>query len=96
MKKTSTILVNGNMIFKGHKLTIGLRSKIPAPAGRISTHVLATMPEWERLFLSDGAKGKGPGTPGLLREYLGNLGTRGRGSGHFLAVRALDAGSLAL
>src|SRR2546427_8070952 len=24
MKKTSTILVNGNMIFKGHKLTIGL------------------------------------------------------------------------
>src|ERR1700745_835266 len=24
MKKTSTIRVNGNMIFKGHKLTIGL------------------------------------------------------------------------
>ena len=24
MKKTSTIQVNGNMIFKGHKLTIGL------------------------------------------------------------------------
>ena len=24
MKKTSTVLVNGNMIFKGHKLTIGL------------------------------------------------------------------------
>jgi len=24
MKKTSTILVNGNMIFKGHRLTIGL------------------------------------------------------------------------
>src|SRR5271169_1707064 len=24
MKKTSTVRVNGNMIFKGHKLTIGL------------------------------------------------------------------------
>jgi predicted NBD/HSP70 family sugar kinase len=24
MKKTSTVGVNGNMIFKGHKLTIGL------------------------------------------------------------------------
>jgi hypothetical protein len=24
MKKTSTVRVNGNMIFKGHKLTLGL------------------------------------------------------------------------
>ena len=24
MKKTSTVRVNGNMIFKGHKLTIGM------------------------------------------------------------------------
>ena len=24
MKKTSTVRVNGNMIFKGHKLTMGL------------------------------------------------------------------------
>jgi hypothetical protein len=24
MKKTSTVRVNGNVIFKGHKLTIGL------------------------------------------------------------------------
>jgi hypothetical protein len=24
MKKTSTVRVNGNMIFKGHKLTIGV------------------------------------------------------------------------
>jgi hypothetical protein len=24
MRKTSTVRVNGNMIFKGHKLTIGL------------------------------------------------------------------------
>jgi hypothetical protein len=24
MKKTSTVRVNGNMIFKGHRLTIGL------------------------------------------------------------------------
>ena len=31
MKKTSTVRVNGNMIFKGHQLTIGLDSAI---AGR--------------------------------------------------------------
>ena len=24
MKKTSTVRINGNMIFKGHKLTIGV------------------------------------------------------------------------
>ena len=28
MKKTSTVRVNGNRIFKGHKLTIGLDLKI--------------------------------------------------------------------
>ena len=28
MKKTSTVRVNGNMIFKGHKLTIGWTSAI--------------------------------------------------------------------
>ena len=32
MKKISTVRVNGNMIFKGHKLTIGLASAITGRA----------------------------------------------------------------
>ena len=53
MKKTSTVRVNGNMIFKGHKLTIGLdlgdrssKYRVLDEAGEILLEQkLATTPE---------------------------------------------------
>src|SRR5579863_9418616 len=39
MKKTSTVRVNRNMIFKGHKLTIGLDLEVPKRTHRLVSRI---------------------------------------------------------
>ena len=91
MKKTSTIRVNGNMIFKGHKLTIGLDLGdrwsfycVLDEAGQIILEQkLPTTPEaMRRTFGEHTAKSHRPGDGNpfpLGKPAVKGAGTRGAG-----------------
>jgi predicted NBD/HSP70 family sugar kinase len=91
MKKTSTVRVNGNMIFKGHKLTLGLDLGdqwscycVLDEAGEILLEQkVATTPEaMKQTFERNTAKSHRPGdrnTFPLGKSAVKGAGTRGAG-----------------